>query len=169
MGDNPKIIAFGDSLVAGFGATAGNDFVSRLEALSEQDIENQGRNGDTTARALNRIERDVLRKDPDIVILLVGGNDTLQDIPRSVTLANVRTMVQRIQESGATVILVGIHSVVYSESYRQIAIDEGTYFVPEVLSGILGRDDLTVDRVHPNNAGYQIVANRIYSVLRTLL
>lgn len=164
-----KIIAFGDSLVAGFGATEGNDFVSRLSAKTGRSIENQGRIGDTTGEALSRLEDDVISKNPDIVIVLIGGNDVIQRFSKQYTISNLQTIITTIKDSGAQVVLVGIHSTIYGSDYRNLANETGSFYVPDVLSGILGRDDLTVDRFHPNDAGYNIVAERIYVVLRTLL
>lgn len=164
-----KIIAFGDSLVAGFGSTPGNDAVSRLSDLADITIENQGRIGDTTAEGLSRLQTSVLSKDPDAVILLFGGNDYRSGVPKAATFANLQEMITRIRATGAEVILVGLHRTVYEAEFQQLADDNSVLFVPNVLSGIVGRPDLTADLFHPNDAGYEIVAERIYSVLKVLL
>src|SRR3989344_5244313 len=77
--DRPKqgsqVIAFGDSLVTGYGVkTIGDDFVSLLEKRVGRKIINAGANGDTSASALGRIEKDVLAQDPRIVMVVLGGN-----------------------------------------------------------------------------------------------
>src|SRR3989344_425531 len=77
--DKPKqgsnVITFGDSLVTGYGVkTIGDDFVSLLEKRTGYKIINAGANGDTTASALGRIEKDVLAQDPRIVMVVLGGN-----------------------------------------------------------------------------------------------
>ena len=81
------IIVFGDSLVAGRGARAGQDFVSVLSRRLGTTIVNAGQSGDTTGAALARLERDVLALNPRIVVVLLGGNDYLRRIP---TKADVR-------------------------------------------------------------------------------
>ncbi|MES2436845.1 MAG: GDSL-type esterase/lipase family protein [Patescibacteria group bacterium] len=167
--NNKKIIAFGDSLTAGFGATEGNDYVSVLSRRINQPIENAGVIGDTTAEALTRLETSVLSKNPDVVIILLGGNDVIQRVPRSETFENIKTIIERIKARGADVVLVGIHQTIYNSNYRSIANQTDSYFVPEVLSGILGRNDLTADLIHPNDAGYVIVAQRIDPVVRVAL
>lgn len=73
-----NIIALGDSLTAGVGATAGRDYVSQLEDLLSITIENEGLSGDTTRDALLRLDNDVIAKDPEVVIVWLGGNDILQ-------------------------------------------------------------------------------------------
>ena len=95
------IIAFGDSLVAGNGTTAGGDFVSVLSQRLGVPIVNAGRPGDTTASALDRLSGDVLSRDPRVVIVLIGGNDLLRRVPRQETFARVRTIVERIRARGA--------------------------------------------------------------------
>ena len=74
-----NIIAFGDSLVVGHGASPGNDFVSILSDRLGHPIINAGRNGDTTQTGLERLQPEVLSRDPRIVILLLGGRATSSD------------------------------------------------------------------------------------------
>ena len=71
------IIAFGDSVTAGVGASAGNDYVSQLERLAGVSIVNAGVSGDTTRDALARLNSDVLSRNPSVVLLWIGGNDVL--------------------------------------------------------------------------------------------
>lgn len=75
---NGPMIAFGDSLTAGNGSTAGQDYVSQLSRKAGVSILNAGVSGDTTRDALARLERDVLSRDPSVVIVWLGGNDILQ-------------------------------------------------------------------------------------------
>src|SRR5262245_33920455 len=82
------IIAFGDSLTAGYGAAAGEDYPSRLSSMIGTPVANAGVSGDTTESALARIDADVLARNPRIVIVGLGGNDFLQNVPISVTEAN---------------------------------------------------------------------------------
>ena len=79
------IVAFGDSLVEGRGATPGRDFVSLLARRLNTRIVNAGRSGDTTAAALARLDSDVLSRDPKVVIVLLGGNDYLRRVPTEQT------------------------------------------------------------------------------------
>src|SRR5687768_6811544 len=96
-----SVIAFGDSLTSGYGASAGEDYPSRLSAMSGVPIVNAGRSGDTTESALARIEDDVLSGNPRIVIVGLGGNDFLSGMAVQSTEENLRTIVRRIQGTGA--------------------------------------------------------------------
>ena len=167
------IIAFGDSLVAGHGATSGHDFVSVLSTRLRVPILNQGRNGDTTRTALDRLNQDVLSRNPKIVIVLLGGNDFLRGVPVEDTFAHLGKIVERIRGKGAAVILVGVSvglfSDPYGHEYEALARRTGAGLVPDVLDDILGRGDLMADSIHPNDRGYRLMAERVAPILRELL
>lgn len=74
---NGPIVAFGDSLTAGVGATNNQDYVSQLERRAGVAIINKGVSGDTTEEALGRLQSDVLARDPSVVIVWLGGNDII--------------------------------------------------------------------------------------------
>ena len=167
------VIAFGDSLVDGTGATPGRDFVSLLAARTGVPIINAGRRGDTTADALARLDRDVLARDPRVVIVLLGGNDFLRRVPRERTFENLSRIVERIRARGAGVILAGVSLGLlvdtYGDGYSENARRTSSVLVGDVLDGILGRADMTVDQIHPNDRGYALVADRIEPALQTML
>ena len=104
-----RVIAFGDSLVSGKGATKGHDFVSVLSNLVGVDIVNAGRSGDTTGSALKRLDA-VLSREPDIAVVLLGGNDLLRFVPIDQRVGNITTIAERLRKAGAHVILVGLGS-----------------------------------------------------------
>ncbi|MEC4674880.1 MAG: GDSL-type esterase/lipase family protein [Nitrospirota bacterium] len=82
--------------------------MSRLSRQMDISILNKGRNGETTRSALSRLEQDVLDQDPRIVILLLGGNDAIRRLPQKETFDNLAQMIDRIQQTGAAVVLVGV-------------------------------------------------------------
>lgn len=167
------LIAFGDSLTAGYGAGEGEDYPSRLSALLHRDVLNAGVSGDTTEMALARIESDVLARDPKLVIVGLGGNDFLQSVPLATTEANLREIVRRIQQRGAMVILLGYRFPSlqnnYGAMYERIADDEECLLVPDLLDGILGDSSLKSDEIHPNARGYAILADRIAPSVNKLI
>jgi acyl-CoA thioesterase I len=166
------IIAFGDSLVYGTGASkAENNFVSLLSAKIGQPIVNLGIPGDTTATGLARVnELDKYR--PKIVLLLLGGNDRLRRVPMQETKANLEQIIQSFQKRGAAVVLLGVRGNLLGDSFggelEGLAKNNGTAYVPDVLDGLFGNREYMSDTIHPNDAGYAKIADRIYPVLLKL-
>jgi lysophospholipase L1-like esterase len=168
-----NIIAFGDSLTAGYGAGKGEDYPSRLSAKIGVPIINAGVSGDTTEMALARLDSDVLSQNPRIVIVGLGGNDYLRGVDIGETERNLRTIVRRIHDSGAMIVLLGFAfpslNLDYHKMYERIAKDEGCLFVPHLLRGIETDPNLKSDAVHPNAAGYLLMADRIAGPLTKLI
>lgn len=167
-----RVVAFGDSLVEGVGANPGNDFVSVLSRNLDEPIVNLGHRGDTTRDALARIN-EVLEQDPKIVLVLIGGNDYLQRIPEAETFANLEHIIQTIHESGSAVLLLGIRGGILRDNFKSefaaLTKKHNTAYVSDVLDGLLGNHQLMTDSVHPNDAGYQIIAERVQPQLEALL
>ena len=167
------IICFGDSLTYGHGASGGRDYPSRLAAALGRDVINAGVNGDTTRDALQRLEPDVLSRNPRLVIVTLGGNDFLRQMPMHETFANLDDIVRRIQARGAMVVLVGVPSAVFGNpaqgEYERIARARHALLLPDLLDDILGDPHLKSDGLHPNDAGYQLMADRVVQAVQPLL
>lgn len=165
------IVAFGDSLIQGVGATDSNDFISRVSTQIKQPIINLGKSGDTTRSALTRLD-DVLILNPSIVIVLLGGNDYLQRIPKEETFTNLRTIIQKIQATGSAVLLIGIRGGAlrdtYESEFKTFARENHTGYVSNVLKNLIGNKTLMFDSVHPNDMGYKIIAERVTPELTKL-
>ncbi|MGC9605699.1 MAG: GDSL-type esterase/lipase family protein [Minisyncoccia bacterium] len=166
------IVAFGDSLIQGVGASEGHDFVSLLAARLGQSIVNLGKSGDTAADGLARLD-DVFRYDPRIVIVLLGGNDLLHGVPIDKTFADLDKIVTTIESRGAAVLLLGVRGGLLYDSYdsrfEALAKARGTGFVPNVLAGLIGDQEYMSDEVHPNDAGYAKIADKVEPVLKEML
>lgn len=168
--DGP-IVAFGDSLVYGTGSSGGG-FVRLLEPRIGRPIENLGRPGDTSAHALARLDT-VLALRPAVVIVLLGGNDFLGQLPHDTVYANLDTILGRLRADGAAVLLAGVRSGLlddpFAARFEELADRHGTAFVRDVLDGLWGDPALMADQIHPNDAGYQRIADRIAPVLEQML
>lgn len=166
------IVMVGDSLGAGVGAsTPEHGLVPVLERRLSVKIENMSVSGDTTHDALMRIPA-VIAKKPDILILELGGNDALKHVSRDETFANLRTMIGRVQHEGAVVILLGVRSGLIDdgeEQFASLAKETGTFYVRDILEGILGDPTLLADEVHPNDRGYEKIVDRIAPTLETAI
>jgi len=168
-----NIIAFGDSLTAGYGANPGEDYPSVLASKLGREIINAGVSGDTTQSALARIDADVLQRNPRIVIVGLGGNDFLQSVPIDTTESNLRTIIQKIHGAGAMVVLLGFEfpsvTINYDKMYHRVANDEGCLLIPQMLKGIIANPSLKSDEIHPNAKGYAIMADRVAGPVTKLI
>lgn len=166
------VVAFGDSLTAGYGASAGEDYPSHLSRRAGIPIVNEGVNGDTTESALPRLP-DVLAHNPRIVIVGLGGNDFLRGVPIATTETNLRSIVRQIHGSGSMVVLLGFNfpslGASYAKMYERVAEEENTALVPDLLDGILSDPAKKSDDVHPNGRGYAVMAERVAGTLKRLL
>ncbi len=173
--DSPgkNVIAFGDSLTEGVGARKGEDYPSLLARELQQPVINVGRRGDTTAQGLARLERDVLKRNPRLVIVLFGGNDFLRRVPLDRASKNLEEIIKRIQQQGAMVVLVGMKLGLFTDEYgpvyKKIAKKYDALLIPRVLKGILSDPKLKSDSIHPNSAGYRLLAERILKKIGPLL
>jgi lysophospholipase L1-like esterase len=167
-----NIICFGDSLTAGVGAEAGQDYPAHLAWMLGREVINLGLPGDTTASALARLDQ-VLSRQPRIVLLTLGGNDIRQGVPQAAAFANLEEIVRRIQAEGALVVIGGIDIPFFSRGfgagYRDLARRTGSVLIPDVFSGIWGRPELMSDQVHPNPAGYRLMAGHFRQALEPYL
>ena len=167
-----RIIAFGDSLVEGVGASPGRDLVSVLSRRIGVPIVNAGRSGDTTGSALTRLDTSVLSRRPRIVIVLLGGNDMMRRVPQARMFENLETITTRIRARGSAVILVSVEvgfGGADGRAFEALAERTSSALVRDILNGIFGRQALMSDGIHPNDRGYEIMADRIEPVLRKLV
>jgi acyl-CoA thioesterase-1 len=167
------IICFGDSLTEGVGAGSDEDYPTLLSRHLGIRVINAGRRGDTTAQALERISDAVLDKNPRLVIILLGGNDFLRQLPLQDTRKNLEQIVRRVQAQGAMAAIAGMRLGLFTDEYAAVfeetAEQFGALYIPGVMKGILSDAKLRSDPIHPNGAGYRLVAERIGAKLRPLL
>lgn len=168
------VIFFGDSLTTGLGANDGEDFPSLVALeLNLSNHINAGVSGDTTQDAMNRLQTDVLSKNPSVVVVLLGGNDFLRRIPAETTTKNLDEIVRRISEKDSAIVLVHLKANPLKEDYKEaveeIARKHKAVLVLDILEGIFGHPDLMADQIHPNAKGYKIMAKRIAPAVKRVL
>lgn len=168
-----EIICFGDSLTAGVGAAPGGDYPSLLAKTLGRPVVNAGISGDTTADALARLERDVLSRNPRLVVVAFGGNDFIRRVPPADTFRNLDEIVRRIQEKGAMVVLAGVRSGLLGNAlkkdFKKLARARRAALVPDLLDDVWGHPALMSDGIHPNGAGYAVMAEEVEQVVAPLL
>lgn len=159
------VVAFGDSLVEGLGGT-NEGFVGYLEELVNYDIENMGNSGETTHEALARV-KDVTDKKPRIVLVSLGGNDFIQRRAEADVKRDLNKVVSQIQDSGSMVVLLGVPG--YKDLHKEVAQSQNAAYVHNILSGLITNPNYMSDAIHPNDTGYQKIAQKIEPTLEKLL
>lgn len=169
------IVAFGDSLAAGYGLPAEDAFPVRLEAyLRERGhdwrVVNAGVSGDTSAGGLARLDW-ALADEPDLVILELGSNDGLRGLSAEAMEENLDRILARLDAAGIKVLLAGMRAPPnlgpdYAEGfeavYPRLAEKYGVPFYPFFLDGVAAVPALNQpDGIHPNEAGVAEIVRRI--------
>lgn len=177
------ILAFGDSLTAGYGLPAAESFAAQLEKRLQDAgravrVTNAGVSGDTTSGGLARLGWSLEEK-PRLVILELGANDGLRGLAPDRTHANLDAMIRQCREAGAAVILAGIHAPVnWGEDYKErfeaafpeLARQYSLPFYPFFLEGVIGHSSLVLeDGLHPNVRGVARIVDGILPLVETEL
>ncbi|MFH1397751.1 MAG: GDSL-type esterase/lipase family protein [Candidatus Omnitrophota bacterium] len=167
------IICFGDSITKGAGSTEGNDYPSLLSQKLNMQVINAGVDGDTTRDALARINEDVLQYNPRLVIVEFSGNDFLKGISPQETFDNLDRILVMIQQKQAMVVMAEVAAGHFGDKYlygfKKIAKKRRALLIPNIMKGIFFDPSLKSDQIHPNDAGYHIIADRIYKEIKSLL
>ncbi len=161
-----SVICLGDSLTQGVGASLGHDYPTLLSQALGMPVINAGVDGDETTDALRRLEADVLAKDPKLVVVELGANDFMNGRPLKKAFENLDEIVRQIEAHGAMVVVVGIPPGPIGDTlqrgYDRIIQKHHVAFVPKILDGIFANPRLqNADHLHPNDAGYALMAERI--------
>jgi acyl-CoA thioesterase-1 len=169
--EDAVILAFGDSLTYGTGASTGHDYPGILAELTARKVINEGVPGEISGGGLKRLPALLDQYRPALLILIHGGNDMLRNIPNEQTADNLNRMITEANSRHIEVVMLGVpklnlltlNSADFYETItetRQIPADLNT------LPDILGDNSLKSDMIHPNDAGYQLMANNIFNLLK---
>lgn len=177
------VVALGDSLTAGLGVAADEAFPARLQARLRAEgydyrVVNAGVSGDTTAGGLRRVDW-ALHAHPDVVIVALGANDGLRGQSPPAIRANLEEIVARLQAAGVRVLLVGMrlppnYGAEYTKEFEAVfpavARRAKITLMPFLLDGVAADPRLNqADGIHPTAAGQQMIADRLWPYLRSLL
>jgi acyl-CoA thioesterase-1 len=184
VADTKLIVAFGDSLYAGYGVSPQESFPSALQkALAGRGIativQNAGVSGDTSSAGLRRLAftLDGLTRKPDLFMVNLGGNDMLRGIDPKETRANLTSICTELQRRGIPIMLTGMIAAPnmgreYADSFNPIYTDLAKRFdaklYPFFLDGVIGKNELMLpDHVHPNGKGIDIIVGKVMPVVAT--
>lgn len=164
------ILAFGDSLTSGSGSSRGKDYPTRLAQMTQRTVINAGIPGETSRQGVQRLPILVAKYQPDLVILIHGGNDFLRNLDTQRTHENLATMIRTLQDAHISTVLLGVPQASLwlqsAEFYAELANQWNLPFDEDVLSEILSDRQLKSDRIHPNNQGYRVLAEAVHKLLR---
>lgn len=180
------IVAFGDSLTSGLPTeTPYTDFLSKTWGVT---VINKGEMGITSRDALASLQ-SVVELHPHLVIITIGGNDSLINTPLRVqeSLDNLSTIIKTLQDDGALVVFAGINPPITEleprlkqlppEEFAKFgfqrfgmmssqARQDGALVIDDIMSGLWTDQRYKADIVHPNSAGNEIIAGRLVQLLK---
>lgn len=178
-----NIVAFGDSLTAGYQLPPNEAFPAQLETLSKSKgldvaITNAGVSGDTTADGVARLEWSI-PDGTDGVILALGANDALRGLSPEESAKNLDAMLTRLDERKIPVVLTGIlappnmgadYETRFNAIYAELAKKHGVALYPFLLDGVVLDSKLKLDDgMHPNGAGTKMMAEKFFPVFENFL
>lgn len=181
-----RLIFFGNSLVAGYGLQRQTEsFVGRIEARIDSldlpyEVVNAGISGETTVGGLNRLNR-VLDQPIDVFVLELGVNDLLRGISPDTSKNNLQRIIHQVNTRypNAEIVLAGMKPPIYTGNpyidrfgviYEELAAENELILIPFLLQGVALVASLNLsDRIHPNAAGHQIVAETVWAKLKPVL
>lgn len=169
-GPHKVVLAFGDSLFAGYGLDPGESYPAKLEkALWAKGVNasvvNAGVSGDTTAAARERLAftLDNQSDKPDLALISLGGNDMLRGLPLDQTRANLDAILAEFEKRGIPVIVEGMLAAPnmgkdygdgFNPLYPALTKKHGDTLVPFFLQPVIGQANLMqADNIHPNAKG----------------
>jgi acyl-CoA thioesterase-1 len=178
-----SIVAFGDSLTAGYGLAANDAFPAQLQrALNAKglavNVVNAGVSGDTAAGGLARLDWSV-PDGTDAVILELGANDALRGFDPAITRKALDTMLRRFQARKISVLLCGMvappnlgveYGRAFNSIYPDLATQTGAILYPFFLTGVAANPKLNQsDGLHPTAAGVAVIVERIMPDVEQLI
>ncbi len=180
------VLAFGDSLMAGYQLRPGESFPAQLEAALRRDgrqvrVHNAGVSGDTTAQGRARLPwvLNSLKQTPDLAIVALGANDMLRGQPVAEAQANLDAILAELRRRNIPVVLAGMYAAPnlgpqygrqFNAIYPALAKKHGAVLYPFFLNGVAGQPRLLLaDGMHPNRQGVSVmVANLLPTIRREL-
>ena len=181
--DKVTIVAFGDSLTAGYQLPGDAAFPSQLEAALKKEglnvtVVNAGVSGDTSTGGLSRLEWS-LTDDVDAVILELGANDALRGISPELTEKALNDIVQKLKDRKIAVLVAGMlappnlgedYAEAFNPIYERLAETHGTLFYPFFLDGVAADPSLNLgDGIHPTREGVAVIVERMLPTVKELI
>lgn len=169
LSQDAVILAFGDSLTYGTGASRQQSYPAVLERLSGHRVVNMGIPGEVTAQGLKRLPDVLDEVEPELMVLCHGGNDMIRKTGMDAAADNLRQMIRLAQERNISVILLAVPKpgVLISppDFYEQVAKEAGVPIEEDVISEVLSERGYKSDAIHPNAEGYALMAEAVFRLM----
>jgi lysophospholipase L1-like esterase len=163
------ILAFGDSLTYGKGASRNSSYPAVLQKLTGRTVINAGISGELSKEGLQRLPALLDNHRPALLILTHGGNDMLRRHNLAIAADNLRAMIAMARGKGIDVVMLGVPNpgllLSPAQFYETVAAETGVPADLDVISDVLQYPANKSDAVHPNAMGYRIMAERIVELL----
>jgi len=170
LSSDATMLAFGDSLTYGTGANSGEDYPALLTKLTNINVINAGVPGEISSKGLERLPTVLDEHNPNLLILIHGGNDILRKLSRNEQKSNLSAMIELAKTKNIQIAMLGVPEpgifLKSSEIYEEIANETNIPIELSLLPDILGDNSLKSDIAHPNAQGYQQMAEGIYEFLK---
>ena len=164
------IVAFGDSLTFGTGASEAESYPIVLGQLLARKVVRAGVPGEVTEGGLARVQEVIDEHKPKLMIVCLGGNDMLRKVDEAQTKNNLRALIKTIQAQGIAVVLMGVPKPALVTSappfYEAIAKEFGIPYEGKIVTDVLYQRDLKSDAIHPNAKGYRRMAEALAALLK---
>ncbi len=164
------ILAFGDSITYGSGANSSESYPAVLAGLAGRTAINAGVPGELSADGLKRLPAVLDEHRPQLLILCHGGNDLLRKQDEEALASNLEAMVRLAEERGVAVVLIGVPKLGFGlevpELYKRLASARKLPYEGKIVAAIEADRVLKSDPIHPNAAGYRLLAQRIHALLK---
>jgi lysophospholipase L1-like esterase len=169
------LLCLGDSLTFGYGATPDTSYPAVLEKLTGHVVKNAGANGDTAEGALQRLPALLENNKPGLVLVSIGANDFLRNLPLERTRASLKQIAEMVKATTQVVLIAEPRPVAMAaftgslkdhEVYAEVAQETGVPLFADGWSHVLSRAELRSDQIHANAEGYKVFAERLAAWLR---
>ena len=184
--DRPLVLAFGDSLTAGYGLDAGLGFAPQLQGMLRRHgiaavVADGGVSGDTSEAAKARIgwTLDGLPRKPDLVIVELGANDMLRVLDPALTRANLEAIMVELKRRDIKVLVAGMRAAPnldpgyvarFEAIYPRLARENGSAIYPFFMEGVAGQKGMIQqDGMHPTFAGVKRIVTGITPAVKAAL
>lgn len=169
LNNQQPILAFGDSLTYGYGASTAQSYPVQLSQLLGMKVINAGISGEKSKQGLERLSALLDEHQPQLLLLCHGGNDVLKKQNLDRMKENLANMIEMAQSRDIQVVLISVpEASLFLPDIKQYQELAEQYKIPlenDIIKDVLKKPSLHSDAIHPNAQGYRLIAEAVYELL----